>query len=116
MELPGLSRCRRKQLCPLLQCPHARLLAAACLCRLSSKPRSLSLLHFSPKHSQSRQTVLAVPVLHSVAWFLAGFYSWIKIDCYFISEIPMAAARHLPTGETNHALTFLARMPLHSRD
>lgn len=72
-ELPGLSCCRRKQLCPLLQCPHARLLTAACLCKLSSKPRSPSLLHFSPERSQSRQTVLALPVLHGVPWSLAGF-------------------------------------------
>lgn len=55
--------------------------------------------------------MLAVPVHHSVPWFLAGFYPQIKIDYYFISEIPMAAALHLPTGKINHSLT----LPTHTQ-
>lgn len=55
--------------------------------------------------------MLAVPIHHSVPWFLAGFYTQIKIDCCFISEIPMAAALHLPTGKINHSLT----LPTHTQ-
>lgn len=76
-----------------------------------SQPCSLSLVYYSPRLSQRRQTMLAVPVHRSVPWFLAGFYTQIKIDCCFISEIPMAAALHLPTGKINHSLT----LPTHAQ-
>lgn len=48
-----------------------------------------------------------LPVLRSVPWVLPGFFYTplpfprIMIDCYFILEIPWAAARRLPTGEKN---------------
>lgn len=107
------------QLCPLLQHPLARLpvLPAFAGSQAALQPCSLSLVHYAPKLSQSRQTTLAVPVHHSMPWFLAGFYTQIKIDRCFISEISMAAALHLPTGKINHSFTLPTHTDAsHNRD
>lgn len=79
-ELPGLCCCRENSsaCCCCVPMP-----GCSCLCR------SLSLLHFSPEHSQSRQNVLALPILHRVPWSLAGFYPPDKDQLLFYIRNPL---------------------------